>query len=52
MPATLFKKETLAQVLSHEFCEISYTTTFSYITTQLAVSEYVKAENLVDVIKS
>ena len=27
-PATLFKKETLAQMLSYEFCEISKNTSF------------------------
>ena len=36
-PETLFKKETLAQVFSCEFCEIS-TNTFSYRTPLVAAS--------------
>ena len=34
-----FKKQTLAQVFSYEFCEISKNT-FSYRTPPVAVSEY------------
>ena len=37
-PATLLKKETLAQVFSCEFCEISKNT-FSYRTPPMAASE-------------
>ena len=37
VPESLFKKETLAQVFSCEFCEISRNT-FSYRTTPVAVS--------------
>ena len=38
MPATLLKKETLVQVFSCEFCEISKNT-FSYRTPPVAASE-------------
>ena len=43
MSATLFKKETLAQMFSCEFCEISKST-FSYRTPPVAASEFMILE--------
>ena len=58
MPEALFLKETLAQVFSCEFCEISKKDTFSYRTPPVAVSEYGEvpscgsvAMNVIDKIK-